>query len=268
MKQGQPKPRGFHFLLYGPPGVGKTTIGSQMPRPVAILDIDKGSGWLYDELDDVDVYTVEPGEDAVKEVEAFLKAAVKGQGQPGKYRSIVIDTLSSLREQHLQELSGGSLFYERGDYGLATNWLKRALAISQYAPQMIMWITHVKETEDGPRLVLRPAGLSDSALHACEATLDAFIYMGKNTGGGGEIARFLTTEEIDPVKGRVGIMAKDRTGFLPGLLELEGLDDDGTLPNMFTPFFEEVIKELGFHRAPKAKKKPAKKKPAKKKSKK
>lgn len=262
MKQGQPKPRGFHFLLYGPPGVGKTTLGSQMPRPVAILDVDKGSGWLYDKLDQVDVYTVEPEEDVSKETEAFLKAATKGKGNPGSYRSIVIDTLSSLREQHLQVLAGGGLFYEIGDYGIATNWLKRILTITQYSPQMIMWITHIKEVEDGPRLILRPAGLSESALHACEATLDAFIYMGKSAGKEGDSTRFLTTDEVDPNKGRVGIMAKDRTGFLPEILDLGGLEEDGTPPEMFKPFFGEIIKELGYNRAPvkkKTKKKSVKK---------
>lgn len=267
MKQGQPKPRGFHFLLYGPPGVGKTTIGSQMPKPVAILDTDGGSGWLYDKLDQVDVYTIEPEEDIAKEIEAFLKAATKGKGNPGKYRSIVIDTVSALRSRHLQLLAGGGLFYEIGDYGVATNWLRRALSISQYAPQMVMWIAHVKEVEDGPRMVYRPAGLSDTALHACESLLDAFVYMGKNTGGGGDVDRFLTTEEQDPIRGRVGIMAKDRTGFLPGMLKLDGMDEDGTPPEMFKPFFGEIIKELGFHRAPK-KKKAAKKKAAKKATKK
>lgn len=265
MKKGTPQPRGFHFMLYGPPGGGKTTLASQMPKPVAILDLDKGSGWLYAGLDGVDVYTLGPEEDPAKEIRAFLTAATKGQGNAGQYRSIAIDTISSMRGQHLAHLAGNSLFYEIGDYGVVTNWLKQVLFMTQFASQMIMWISHMKEVQDGPRLVIRPAGLSDNGLQACVEMLDSIIYMGKTVGKGGDTTRFLTTEEMDPQGGRVGILAKDRTGFLPDTMELPELNDDGTPPAMFKPFFEEIIKELGYNRAlpkKKAKKKPAKKKPA------
>jgi len=250
MKQGQPKPKGFHCMVYGTPGSGKTTIASQMPRPVAILDVEGGSGWLYHELDQVDIYTISPEEDPSKEISAFLKAATTGRGNPSKYRSIAIDTVSALRSRHLQALTGDSLHIELGDYGIATNWLRRQLSMTQFAPQMIMWITHMKEDRDGPRIVYRPAGMSDTGLNACEELLDAIVFMGKTTDRGGEITRFLCTEEIDPLQGRIGIMAKDRTGFLPGFLELDEMGEDGVPPNMFMPFFGEIVKELGYHKAP------------------
>ena len=110
MKKGQPKPRGFHFMVYGLPGIGKTTLASQMPKPVAILDVEGGTGWLYEDLEQVDVYTIEPDEDPAKEVESFLKAAVKGQGVPGSYRSIAIDSVSALRSRYLEQIAGNSLF--------------------------------------------------------------------------------------------------------------------------------------------------------------
>jgi len=266
MKKGIPTPRGFHAMLYGVPGVGKTTLLSQMPPPVAILDLDGGTGWLYHNLDGVTVYTIEPEESPAQVIEKFLIDAVRGRGEAKEYRSIGIDSLSSLRSRHLQDLSGDSLFYEIGDYGVATNWLRRALTVTQYAPQMIIWSTHMKEEKDGPRMVIRPAGMSQTALNHCQELLDAIIFMGKQTGKGGDAQRFLTTEEIDPIQGRTGIMAKDRTGFLPGIVELEDLDDDGNPPDMFTPFFGELSKELGYNK-PLKKKKPAakKKKPIKKK---
>jgi hypothetical protein len=266
MKKGIPKPRGFHGMLYGVPGVGKTTLLSQMPPPVAILDLDGGTGWLYHNLDGVTVYTLEPDEDPAQEIERFLLDAVRGRGEAKEFRSIGIDSLSSLRSRHLQSLSGDSLFYEIGDYGVATNWLRRVLTFTQYAPQMIMWSTHMKEEKDGPRLVIRPAGMSQNALNHCQELLDAIIFMGKQTGRGGSTQRFLTTEELDPIQGRTGIMAKDRTGFLPGVLELDEMDEEGNPPDMFSEYFGEIVKELGYNKPLKKKKKPVpKKKPTKKK---
>jgi len=261
MKKGIPKPRGFHALLYGVPGVGKTTLLSQMPKPVAILDLDGGTGWLYSDLDGVTVYTIEPEEDPAKEVEKFLMDAVRNRGEAKEFRSIGIDSLSSLRSRHLQSLSGNGLFYEIGDYGVATNWLRRILTVTQYASQLILWSTHMKEEQDGPRMVVRPAGMSQTALNHCQELLDAIIFMGKQTGRGGDVQRFMTTEEIDPLAGRTGIMAKDRTGFLPGSMEIEEMDDEGNPPDMFNAYFGEIVKELGYDKPlKKPKKKPAPKK--------
>jgi hypothetical protein len=233
---------------------------------MAIMDLDQGAGWLYHDLDGVDVFTIEPDEDPAKEVERFLKAATIKRGDPAKYRSIAIDTISSMRGRHLMHLVGDSLFIEIGDYGVATNWLRRVLYMTKHADQIICWISHMKEERDGSRLVIRPSGLSEAGLNACEEMLDAIVYMGKTVGRGGDVARFLTTEELDPINGRAGVLAKDRTGFLPDTMELDDIDEDGTPPEMFMPFFEEVVKELGYHRPPKKKTKPkAKKKATKKK---
>ena len=267
MKKGKPTPKGFHFMLYGTPGIGKTTLASQMPKPVAILDVEGGSGWLYADLDGVDVYTIEPYEDPAKEIEAFMKAAVKGTGTPGSYRSIAIDSVSALRSRYLQTIAGSGLFYEIGDYGVVNNWFRRVLTFTQFCPQMIAWINQMKEDSDGPRKVIRPAGLSENSLNHFIELLDAVVFMGRSqskTTEGGETSRFLMTDETDPDRGRIGITAKDRTGFLPGYLDLDGIGENGLPPDMFTPFFEEIIKELGYDKAPRKKAAP-KKTPVKKK---
>jgi hypothetical protein len=255
-------------MVYGVPKIGKTTLASQMPKPVAILDVEGGTGWLYADLDQVDIYTIEPDEDVGKEIESFLKAAVKGQGAAGGYRSIAIDTVSALRSRYLQELAGGSLFYEIGDYGVVNNYFRRLLTFTQFCPQMIMWLNQMKEEEDGPRKVIRPAGLSENSLAHFVELLDAIVYMGRHAGKSkpgeeGESTRFLMTDQTDPDRGRIGILAGDRTGFLPGYLDLEEIGESGDPPDMFTPYFNEIIKELGYNRAPR--KKTTKKKTTKKK---
>lgn len=263
MIKGKPIPKGMHWMLYGPPGMGKTTLISQMPKPVAILDIDKGAGWLYADLDGVDVFSLEEGDDPSKVVLDFVKSMRSGRS-PGKdYRSVAIDSLSALRAEHLMHLAGNSDFYELGDYGQATNWLRRVLALSQGCSQMICWVTHMKEDADGPRLVIRPAGMSATALNHCVENLDAIVFMGQQQTSEGPV-RVLATQATDVVGGRATILVKDRTGFLPGLMELDGLQEDGTPPPMFYPFFKEVISELGYDKpikkaASKPKPKPIKK---------
>lgn len=247
MKRGAIVPRGFHAMVYGPPSVGKTTLASQMPKPAALLDVEGGAGWLYcpRDLEGLDIYTLEDGADPSKDIESFLKAAVMGVGEIGKYRSIAIDTLAALRSRHLTTLTGGNLHIEEGDYGKATTWLRRVLSLTQFAPQMILWLNHSKEEKDGPRMVIRPSGMSATALNHCVELLDAIIFMGKNNKSG-EIVGFLSTQDLDPVLGRASTLTKDRTGLLPSVMEIPGLDENANPPQMFEPFFKEVIKQLGF----------------------
>lgn len=260
MNEGKVSPVGFHFLLYGPPGVGKTTLVSQMPKPVAILDLDKGSGWLWHDIDGVDVYTVDKDEDPSKEVMDFLISARTGRAPGNKYASIAIDSLSSLRAQHLQHLAGDSYFYELGDYGVATNWLRRALTLTQGCSQVVCWVTHMSEESDGPRLMVRPAGVSNTGLNHLNELLDAMVFMGQSQGRDA-VVRVLATQAEDVLSGRSIVMTKDRTGLLPGIMELPGLDDDGTPPHMFEPFFKEALSEADLY-SPKstAKKSKSKKK--------
>ena len=245
MKKGKPNPKGFHYMVYGPPGGGKTTLASQMPRPVAILDIDRGSGWLYADLDGVDIFTLEEGEDPAKMVFDFLKSMRTGRS-PGKdYRSVAIDSLSALRAEHLAFITGGSDFIELGDYGQASQWLRRTLSMSRDCHQMIAWVTHMKEEQDGPRLMIKPAGLSETGLNFCVEKLDAIVFLGRQQTNDGPV-RVLATQASDVVGGRSTIVTKDRTGYLPGIMELDDLDEEGNPPEMFKPFFKEVISELGY----------------------
>ncbi len=247
MRKGVIQPRGFHAMVYGPPSCFKTTLASQMPKPAALLDVEGGGGWLYcaRDLEGLDIYTLEERSDPAVDIEGFLKAAVTGVGEIGKYRSIAIDTLAALRSRHLTQLTGGNLHIEEGDYGKATTWLRRVLSMTQFAPQMILWLNHSKEERDGARIVIRPSGMSATALTHCVELLDAIVFMGKNNKAG-EIVGYLSTQDLDPVLGRASILTKDRTGLLPGVMEIPGLDEEANPPLMFQPFFKEVIKQLGF----------------------
>lgn len=244
MEKGVVRPKGIQGMLYGNPGVGKTTVLSQMPKPAAILDVEGGTGWLRAErdLEGLTIYRLSDREKAADSVEAFLKDAAAGRGEPAKFASIGIDSVSSLRSQHLTELTEGELHIEQGDYGKSTTWLRRVLTLGSKIRKIVIWTTTVKEVRDGPRIVLRPGGLSDTAVAHCLEIMDFMVFMSRlKKGGENEIT--ISRDDVDPVAGRMGVLVKDRTGILTSM-EFPGLSEDGTPPPMFEPFFSKVLETL------------------------
>jgi len=81
---------GHRVLLYGPGGIGKTTLASQLPGPVAFIDLDESLSCLRTQLEDsgqmaniVPVMGVEDWQS--------LRDVIQSDGWD-KVRSIVIDT--------------------------------------------------------------------------------------------------------------------------------------------------------------------------------
>lgn len=85
------------YVLYGRSGTGKTTLACTFPGPVLLLDCkDEGTDSVAD-VEDLDVMDVSSTDDLE---EAFYLLR-KG----GKYRTVVIDTLTALQDMAVQEVS-------------------------------------------------------------------------------------------------------------------------------------------------------------------
>jgi hypothetical protein len=88
---------GHRVLLYGPGGIGKTTLAAAMPGPVAFFDLDESLGRLG-----LDAQTV------LAATWADLRAAMAAPGWDG-IKSIVIDTATKAEEMAVDHTLANTL---------------------------------------------------------------------------------------------------------------------------------------------------------------
>lgn len=85
-------------VLYGRSGTGKTTLAADWPKPMLYLDIkDEGTDSIAD-VKGIDVKEIEEPDD-LDEVLLWLIR------HPGKYKTIVLDTMSQLQEMVVEEVA-------------------------------------------------------------------------------------------------------------------------------------------------------------------
>jgi hypothetical protein len=86
--------KGHRVLLYGPGGIGKTSLACQCPGPVAFCDLDESLDKLHGQLKrgGIKMPSVFPGTDW-----ALVRASLKSQGWDG-IKTIVIDSVTKLEE--------------------------------------------------------------------------------------------------------------------------------------------------------------------------
>lgn len=230
---------GFSLLLYGPPGVGKTTVASQFPKPLAYANLEGGARWLYHGLDGIDRYDLGDSESPTDGLQALIKA------QARNYRSLVIDSASSLRSRRLDQLAGNSDEGNKiSDHYKVAAFFRRNLLQLQYLPLVVIWITQDEIDTSPGKMLTKPAGISDTNLDDFTKYVDAMVYMGYRTSASSEPVRFLLSAAYNPTGGRSSILTKDRTGLLPEIIDLPGLDKDGNPPDMVTEFFGRAISEV------------------------
>ena len=89
-----PAAKGHRVLLYGPGGIGKTTLACQAPGQVAVIDSDESLGILKSQLvaQEIQIPKLVPAANW-----AEVRAALQSDGWDG-IKTIVIDTATKLEE--------------------------------------------------------------------------------------------------------------------------------------------------------------------------
>ena len=99
----------LNMVVYGPPGIGKTTFASTAPKP---LIIDLEGGFLSIAGKDVDVCRAH----TLKDVREAIRHAIDN-----KYGTVVIDSLTRLAEMHMKEIVGGDGRPQIHHWGMLVN---------------------------------------------------------------------------------------------------------------------------------------------------
>ena len=161
-------------VIYGQPGVGKTSLSFTMPSPVLHLDFDKGV--------DRAVQKVRPDSVAITSYGDFHNYVFSDQFeqdvQSEGWKSVVLDTVGTLLEDHIapwliskepknSNNMGGLSLTGWGALGIAFNNLKGRL---QSLGLQICAVAHGKEEGDGDkqiRLAVK-GGSSDIIYRSCD----------------------------------------------------------------------------------------------------
>jgi hypothetical protein len=108
VKSGEKKILPPRITLYSPPGIGKTTFASSMPKPV-LIDFDHGA-------DEVKIDAIQ-GPASWEETMSLIRDIGKS---PGIYQTLAIDTVDPLEELcqgHVAKVAGKTFDKMNDDYG-------------------------------------------------------------------------------------------------------------------------------------------------------
>lgn len=141
--------RPFFGVLYGPPGVGKSTFASEAPNPI-FIPCERG-------LDQISVPRF-PIPQTLAEFGSYLKAI---QEEPNDYETVIIDTIDSLESplmvqavceegkvDNLEMYGGG---YSKGNLRLRDYWqrlLIRLTALSETKTVLLLAHSHLRTIND------------------------------------------------------------------------------------------------------------------------
>jgi phage nucleotide-binding protein len=126
-------------LIYGEPGVGKTTFAATAPSPL-LIDVERGSRSVLNVNNPVDVLDFQ----SINQVEAAFD----------KYETIVLDTLTEMQarliDQQLRALGKGAPVYKAdwGVYGENTQRIRMLVSMFRDIDKNLIATAHAKLDKD------------------------------------------------------------------------------------------------------------------------
>lgn len=206
----QPAERGEtrNFVLYGAPGIGKSTHALTAPGPILVLNAEGPNGLTYGRrrfpgtrIDEVAV----TGRQVLRDATAAVRE------DAGKtWRTVVIDTIGEVYRVLVDEYAKGGR-PEVQNYGDAGNDVERLVRFLRDEPVNLVVVAHEEMTDgpDGP-LLMPVCGGKKLAPKVC-AMADHVAYVGRVQVGEGDDAAPKWLGQLAPGAGRY---AKDRGGAL------------------------------------------------------
>lgn len=193
----------WRILLYGKPGIGKTTVIKNLPGKTLVLDLD-GSSRVLAGVATIDVYEFDR-EHPIEDMTNFLKKIGEALAQ---YQTLVIDNITAFQFDWFVEMgreSKNGIRNEIQHYGDFTNYFLRIITKIYSLPINIYvtaWeTTRDLELEDGTRITQFVPQVREQVLNQLLGLTDVVgrIKTSPKTGNRGVI-----------LEGNDGLYAKNR----------------------------------------------------------
>lgn len=178
----------LNVMIYGEPGVGKTTFASTAPRPMLWLEAEGGTHSIAD-TEGIDIVKVS-GLDSYREVLSFLYE------NPDKYKTVVIDSLTETQAAILKEImqnvakddfSRNEFMPQFAEWGQVTGQMRAIARAFRDLPMHSVITALVREDKDEltGKTRIKPR-LTPALAEELPAFMDACLYMYAATPKKGE----------------------------------------------------------------------------------